>query len=124
MVVIWPLSRPNSSTSTLTGGARPLVVQEAFEMTLCFAGSYFSSLTPRTMVTSSFVAGALMITFLTLSWRWARGLRAVGEEAGRLDDDLDAGVAPGDLRRVALGEDLDRLAVDDEAAVAGLRRRR
>src|SRR5581483_6424373 len=42
-----------------------LVVQDAFEITLCFAGSYFSSFTPRTRVTSSFFAGAVMMTFFT-----------------------------------------------------------
>ena len=31
---------PNVSCSTFTTGARQLVVQEAFEMMLCFAGSY------------------------------------------------------------------------------------
>ena len=38
---------------------------EAFEITMwCLAGSYLSSLTPSTIVTSSFFAGAVMITFL------------------------------------------------------------
>ena len=48
------------------------------------------------------------------------GRLAVGEEARRLDDDLDLSVAPWDLGRVALGEYLDHLAVDDEAAVGCL----
>jgi hypothetical protein len=37
----------------------------------------------------------------------SRGLLAVGEDAGGLDDDVGADVAPGDLRGVALGEGLD-----------------
>ena len=45
------------------------------------------------------------------------GLLAVGEETGGLDDDLDAQVAPGQLGGVAVGEDLDVLAVDDDAVV-------
>src|SRR5215204_1009662 len=56
---------PNFSWITLATGARQLVVHEAFEMTLCFAASYISSLTPSTIVTSSPLAGAEMITFLT-----------------------------------------------------------
>src|SRR6266850_626758 len=42
MVVISPRSRPKFSISTLATGARQLVVQEALEMMVCFAGSYFS----------------------------------------------------------------------------------
>src|SRR5580698_5441841 len=64
------------SWMTLTTGARQLVVQEALEMTLCFAASYLSSLTPRTMVRSSLEAGAEMITFLTVLPRWALALAA------------------------------------------------
>ena len=43
------------------------------------------------------------------------GLGRVGEQAGRLDDDVDAEVAPRQRRRVALGEDPHGLAVDDDA---------
>ena len=55
---------PKLSFSTLATGANPFVVQEALETTWCLAGSYLPSLTPRTMVMSSFLAGAEMITFL------------------------------------------------------------
>ena len=41
----------------------------------------------------------------------------LGEEAGRLDDDVDAELAPGQVRGVALGERLDGLAVDDDVVV-------
>ena len=37
-----------------------------------------------------------------------------GEDAGGLDDDLDAQVAPGQLAGIGFFEDLDRLAVDDQ----------
>src|SRR5215472_1886836 len=50
---------------TLATGARQLVVQEALETTWCLPESYLSSLTPRTMVMSSFLAGAEMMTFFT-----------------------------------------------------------
>jgi hypothetical protein len=42
------------------------------------------------------------------------GVVALGEEPGRLDDDVDAEVASTAGRRVALGETLMALAVDDE----------
>ena len=44
----------------------------------------------------------------------------LGEEAGGLDDDVDAELAPGEVGRVALGEDLDDVAVDDDVAVLDL----
>src|SRR5256885_3622607 len=52
------------SCSTFAIGARQLVVQDALEMIECRAGSYLSSLTPRTSVMSSFLAGAEMMPFL------------------------------------------------------------
>ena len=42
---------------------------------------------------------------------------AVGEEAGGLDDDVDAEVAPRQRLRVALGEHLELVAVDRDAVV-------
>src|SRR6266542_4623168 len=60
-----PLTILKLSLITFTMGARQLVVHDAFEMMLCLAGSYLSWFTPRTMVTSSFFAGAEMTTFLT-----------------------------------------------------------
>ena len=53
----------------------------------------------------------------------ARALVGVGEEAGRLDDDVDAEVLPRQLAGVALGEGLDDLAVDRDALVGDLTRR-
>src|SRR5579871_5109661 len=55
----------NSSLITFATGARQFVVQDAFEMMLCFDASYLSWLTPSTTVTSSFLAGAEMMTFFT-----------------------------------------------------------
>ena len=43
-MVIVPLTILNLSLSTFATGARQLVVQEAFEMMLCFAASYLSSI--------------------------------------------------------------------------------
>src|SRR5437016_9170584 len=53
------------SFNTLATRARQLVVHDALEMMWCAAGSYLESLTPRTMVMSSSLAGAEMMTFLT-----------------------------------------------------------
>ncbi len=63
MVVIRPLLMPKFSSSTLAIGATQLVVQEALEMMLCASASYLSSLTPITIVMSSSLAGAEMMTF-------------------------------------------------------------
>jgi hypothetical protein len=54
---------PTVSFRTFAIGARQFVVQEAFEMIVCFAASYLSSLTPSTIVMSSPLAGAEMMTF-------------------------------------------------------------
>jgi hypothetical protein len=48
---------------TFTIGTRQLVVHDALEMMWCDAASYLSLFTPITMVMSSSVAGAEMITF-------------------------------------------------------------
>jgi hypothetical protein len=48
------------------------------------------------------------------------GVLAAGEQAGRLDHHVDPEVAPGKRRRVALGEHLQRLAVDRDRALARL----
>jgi hypothetical protein len=71
---MMPLTRPVVSRITLTTGARQLVVQLALEMMLCLAASYLSWLTPRTRVMSSLVAGAEMMTFLTVAPRCALAL--------------------------------------------------
>ena len=60
---------PNSSFSTLAIGARQFVVHDALEM-MFWLPSYMSSLTPSTMVMSSSVAGAEMITFFAPASRW------------------------------------------------------
>ena len=48
------------------------------------------------------------------------GALALREEAGRLDDDVDAEVAPWQIRRIALGEKLDLVTADGDRAVAEL----
>jgi hypothetical protein len=63
---------PKFSSSTLAIGATQFVVHEALEMTSCTAGSYASSLTPITIVMSSSLAGAEMMTFLAPASMCAR----------------------------------------------------
>ena len=59
-----------SLSKTWTTGARQFVVQLALEMIVCFAASYFSWLTPMTIVMSSFFAGAEMMTFFAPAVIW------------------------------------------------------
>ena len=67
---------------------------------------------------SSFLAGALMMTFLAPALMWAPAFVGVGEDAGALEDDVDAQVAPRQVGGIALREDLDLAAVDDDRRVA------
>ena len=108
---------PTASLTTLANGARQFVVHDALEMTWCLSLSYWSKLTPSTTVMSSPLAGAEMMTFFAPAVEVLGGVVALGEEAGRLDDDVDAEVAPRQRGGVALGEDLELVAVDDEAVV-------
>ena len=62
MVVIKPCSTPKASSNTLTIGARQLVVQLAFDK-IVSVPSITSSLTPKTIVLTSPVAGAEITTF-------------------------------------------------------------
>src|SRR2546428_4642106 len=59
-----PCLKPQLSSTTLTTGTRQFVVHDAFEITRCFAGSYFWWFTPITIVMSSPLAGAEITTFL------------------------------------------------------------
>ena len=100
-VVIRPCSTPKASSSTLTIGTKQFVVQLAFDTTLWTLGSNVLWLTPKTNVASAPADGAETITSGAPASRWAAALSRCGEEAGRLDDDVDAEVAPRQLRRVA-----------------------
>ncbi len=76
IVFIRPRRIVNRSWTTLAAGARQFVVQLALLMIWCWSGSYFPSLTPRTIVMSSPLAGALMMTFFAPASMWARALSA------------------------------------------------
>src|SRR5688572_27244354 len=62
-VVIWPFTMPKVSFRTLATGARQFVVHDALDTMWWVLASYLSWFTPITMVMSSFLAGAEMITF-------------------------------------------------------------
>ena len=111
---------PNFWWITFASGARQLVVHDAFEMIWCFAGSYFSSLTPRTTVRSGPLAGAVMTTFFAPAAMCLAASSRFGEEAGRFEHDVDAEVLPGQLRRVAHRQHLELVAVDRDAVALGL----
>ena len=71
------------------------------------------------MVMSSSLAGAEMMTFLAPASRWPLRLGGVGEDAGGLDDDVDAQVAPRQRGRALLDlEGLDLGVADDDGVVA------
>ena len=115
-----PRSTPNASSRTLTIGTKQLVVQEAFETTLCCSGSNVSSFTPTTKVASTPLPGAEITTKGAPASRcFAAAARSV-KRTGRLDDDVDAELAPRERRRIAFGEDLDRVPVDLDAVADDL----
>src|SRR5215211_6923921 len=69
---------PKASFRIFATGPRQLVVQDAFEITLCWSASYASSFTPSASVTSGCLAGAEMITFFAPASRcFAASSRAV-----------------------------------------------
>ena len=77
-------------------GATQFVVQDAFETMWCVSGSYASSLTPNTIVTSDDLRRSRIEVLLrTLT---------IGEDSGRLENDVHAEVAPRKRSRVALRE--------------------
>ena len=76
------------------------MVHDAFEITVCVDGSNTESFTPMQIIASASPLGAEMTTRFDAAAEVAGRLLARGEEAGRLDHDVDAVVAPRDLGRV------------------------
>ena len=73
---------------------------------------------------SSPLAGALIRTFFAPAVEVGARLVGVGEDAGRLEDDVDAEGAPGQGRRITLLEDLDLAPVDDQRVLGVVDRAR
>ena len=93
IVVMTPEMIPKFECSTLATGARQFVVQEALDSTWWFSGSYFSSFTPRTIVISSFLAGAEIITFLAppfMIWSLAPALPLPGSPIASVNMPVDS----------------------------------
>ena len=63
-----------------------------------------------------------MTTFFAPACRCFSASGSLREEPGRLDRDLDAEIGPGKVGGVALGEELDLVAVDGDRVLAGLDR--
>ena len=100
IVVMKPCSMPKLSCRTLAIGARQLVVHEALEITWCCAGVVAVVVdADADRGVELGLAGALRITFWRPPSRCLARSVALGEEAGRLDHDVDAHVLPGQLRR-------------------------
>ena len=97
-------------------------MQLAFEMTFCVLKSKSLWLTPYTNVASAPSHGADTMTSGAPRLEVVGGGVALGEEAGGLDDDVDAEVAPRQVLRVALAEHAQLVAVDADAALGGLDR--
>ena len=118
-----PRSIVYASCSSFATGATQFVVHDAFEMMLCFSGSYSPSFTPSTTVRSGSVAGAEMTTFFAPASRcFCAPSRLV-----KIPVDSIATSTPrsphGSCGRIPLGEERDLLAADADDAVAGLDRR-
>ena len=110
-MVIKPCSMPKASSSTLTIGTKQLVVHDALDTTLCCGGI------ERVVVDAHHEGGVGPGARRRDDHERSAGLEvhgglvAIGEEAGGLDHHVDAELAPRQRLGVALGEDLDGLAV-------------
>src|SRR6185437_11810450 len=98
----------NVSLMTLAIGARQFVVQEALETTWCFDGSYLFSYTPSTIVMSSFLAGAEIMTFFTVPRRCALAFSA----SVNLPVDSTTTCAPTDSQFSAAGSFSENTRID------------
>ena len=85
---------------------------------MCSAVS-LSWLTPNTTVRSTPLPGAEISTFLAPASICFWHARAIGEEAGAFEHDVDAQFRVRQIGRIALGGDADALAVDDEVVALG-----
>ena len=68
---------------------------------------------------SGFFAGAVITTFFAPAVEVLGGAVAVGEDAGRLEHDVDAERLPRQLRRILQREHLELVAVDGDAIARG-----
>ena len=112
------------SSIALTSGARQLVVHEALEITV---SASFSALwlTPKTTVRStSFSPGAEMITLRAPACRCAPAFALLVKRPVHSSTTSTPSWLPRQLGRVALGHDLDAVAVDHDAVAVDAHVRR
>ena len=108
MVFIRPRLMIQPSWTTLAAGARQLVVQLALLMMWC-AGRVVDALVDAQHDGHVLALGGRADDDLAGAGLEVRGgLGGVGEQAGRLEHDVDAQVPPGQLGRVLDLQDLDR----------------
>ena len=88
-------------------GTKQLVVQDAFDTTKSFAGSYWSSFTPTTKVASASLAGAEMITREAPASRWA----AASEREVNRPVDSTTTSTPSESHGSAFGSRSERTAI-------------
>ena len=115
---------PKSSLNTLASGARQFVVHDALEMMWCCRGVVGLLVDAHDEGRVVARGGGGDDDLLGAGGDVLPGVLRLGEAAGRLDDDVDAEVAPGEVGGVALFEDLDGLAVDDDVVAVELDARR
>ena len=118
-----PFSIVNASLSTFASGPRQFVVHEAFEMMLCGLGVVLVVVHTEHERDVGIGRGRGDDDLLRAGVEVLLRTRAVGEEAGRLEHDVDAEVAPRHRGRIALDEQLDLLprgvqhaVLDDDVA--------
>ena len=116
---------PIASLTTLANGARQFVVHDALEMTSCCVGVVLVEVDAEDDRDVLALGRRGDDDLLRAAGEVLGGVLAVGEEAGRLDDDVDAEVAPRAGRPGSRSaRTLQLLAVDDQAGVVGLDRAR
>ena len=109
---------PIASFSTLATGARQLVVHEALETIVCVGGQLVVIDAVDDGQVDALGRGRDQHPLGAGSEMRAR-LLAIGEEAGAFERDVDAVGGVRQLARIALGGDLDALAVDDQVVAVG-----
>ena len=123
IVVMKPCSIVNASCSTFAIGATQFVVHEAFEMMWCESLSYCVVVDAEHDRDVGIGRGRRDDDLLRAGVEVLLRAVALGEEAGRLEHDVDAEVAPRERAGIALGEHLQLLAAGADDPVAERRRR-
>ena len=106
-----PARMPIFSCSTLTSGARQLVVQEALEITVCVDLQHVVVHAVHDGGIDVVAAGRRNHHFLRAGGQMRRRLGLAGEQAGALEHEIRAELAPGQFGGIALRDHADAVAV-------------